>query len=405
MANHSVNITTYQEPGTYLLGVSPSSLTVVRGDTITFSYENSGGPPVTVAISGFTTSTFTNSTQITLTFDGDSEQRTVRTDATLTTVNLTVSAPGFTSKNVSITITSGIDDTPDAFSFINIPTAQPSSVVESNTITLSGFNVNVNVSLTNGASYMRANDGVWRTTGLVASGETLKVRLTAAGTYNTAKSTTVTVGNTSTTWTVTTANDPGSGTVINFPVQTAGTVKLSDIKSFFGGSSPPNNLRSYLKGGAYVPNITKNAGVPSSGTITLQDFIGSGTALYYVRYPASRTAAINTIPSGGVVSVNWDYSNSGSTWNPIIGFGSLADNCQYRYKVTVTSGAVTSSVPSSVGVWSAWGSTKSITLSFNAPSNSESSNTGYVDFQVRSIYNTAIVTGASANYALEAYGP
>lgn len=52
----------------------------------------------------------------------------------------------------------------------------------------------------------------------------------------------------------------------------SGTIKLSEIKTEFGG---PNNLRSYLRGGTYVPSIPPNNSIPTSGTLSLTDFYGA----------------------------------------------------------------------------------------------------------------------------------
>lgn len=51
-------------------------------------------------------------------------------------------------------------------------------------------------------------------------------------------------------------------------------IDLSDLQTEFGGSSPIN-LTEYYRGGTYVPNITANAAVPTSGAISLSQFAGA----------------------------------------------------------------------------------------------------------------------------------
>lgn len=56
----------------------------------------------------------------------------------------------------------------------------------------------------------------------------------------------------------------------------SGTITFDDLLTVFGGSEPVS-LSAYYRGGSLVPDITKNAGVPTSGAISLADFYGAGT--------------------------------------------------------------------------------------------------------------------------------
>lgn len=58
---------------------------------------------------------------------------------------------------------------------------------------------------------------------------------------------------------------------------------LSSVKSVFGGGSPPNNLRSYLRGGVYVPDLTSYSGIASSGTLLLSSFAGKTFPVVYTQ--------------------------------------------------------------------------------------------------------------------------
>jgi len=56
-------------------------------------------------------------------------------------------------------------------------------------------------------------------------------------------------------------------------LQTSGAISLNDIQTEFGGSNPIN-INEYYRGGANVPDTAANSGIPTSGTISLDDFYG-----------------------------------------------------------------------------------------------------------------------------------
>lgn len=58
------------------------------------------------------------------------------------------------------------------------------------------------------------------------------------------------------------------------PIQTSGTIRITDIVNEFGGSAP-HNMSEYYRGGSRVPNIPANNNVPTSGRINLADFYGA----------------------------------------------------------------------------------------------------------------------------------
>ena len=54
----------------------------------------------------------------------------------------------------------------------------------------------------------------------------------------------------------------------------SGTITLDDLQTEFGGSNPIQ-LSEYYRGGGLVPDSATNSGVPTSGTISLDDFYGA----------------------------------------------------------------------------------------------------------------------------------
>ena len=61
-------------------------------------------------------------------------------------------------------------------------------------------------------------------------------------------------------------------------LQTSGAISLNDIQGEFGGSNPIN-INEYYRGGANVPDTAANSGIPTSGTISLDDFYGGDATL------------------------------------------------------------------------------------------------------------------------------
>jgi hypothetical protein len=109
--------------------------------------------------------------------------------AAVVSTNLTVGSTVLPFKSTTLVI----DSTPDAFSFNSLTGAKLAALVESNSITVSGINVSVTVTVVGGGEY-RINGGVYTTTkGTVKLGDTLQVRQTTAKKLKTLVSTTLTV--------------------------------------------------------------------------------------------------------------------------------------------------------------------------------------------------------------------
>lgn len=86
-----------------------------------------------------------------------------------------------------------------------------------------------------------------------------------------------------------------------------GAIPLSDIRDFFRG--PPEStvyqtlgstasISEYYKGGSYVPNITENANIPTSGTIDFSDFRSSATTFSIESLTASKSTFKSTANTG-----------------------------------------------------------------------------------------------------------
>lgn len=56
----------------------------------------------------------------------------------------------------------------------------------------------------------------------------------------------------------------------------SGTITFSQLQTEFGGANPIG-INEYYKGGTYVPNISANASVPTSGAISMSNFYSAMT--------------------------------------------------------------------------------------------------------------------------------
>jgi hypothetical protein len=102
----------------------------------------------------------------------------------------------------------------------------------------------------------------------------------------------------------------------------SGALKFSDIKTEFGGGTPPANFRAYLKGAGYVTVSDTAPSVPSSGAMEIRDFLGAAKSAGFTASasPAgvygsgvgpvtANTANTTVTPSGGTspYTYAWTY--------------------------------------------------------------------------------------------------
>jgi hypothetical protein len=57
-------------------------------------------------------------------------------------------------------------------------------------------------------------------------------------------------------------------------LQTSGTISLKDIRNEFAPSTNLYKLSVYYRNGLFVPDTAANAGIPTSGEISIGDFYG-----------------------------------------------------------------------------------------------------------------------------------
>lgn len=106
------------------------------------------------------------------------------------------------------------------------------------------------------------------------------------------------------------------------PLQTSGSITINDIAAEFGGTTP-HSLSEYYAGGGLVPAGTSgtNGAVPSSGTISLQNFYGTSNIVEFIGQLAVNTPNMYRRQIGGGLAVDGnnnfifggDQINGGST--------------------------------------------------------------------------------------------
>ena len=139
------------------------------------------------------------------------------TGLTATTATLTIG--GISSH---FDVTTQVDITPDAFAFEAQTDVALAALVESNSVTISGLDEPVMISIT-GGEYSIDGAGFTPEDGVIQAGESVRLRLEAADTFGTTKTATLLVGNTSADFIVTTIKDtlaPTAKVIFPLPVGT-----------------------------------------------------------------------------------------------------------------------------------------------------------------------------------------
>ena len=84
-------------------------------------------------------------------------------------------------------------------------------------------------------------------------------------------------------------------------IPSTGSISMSEIQNEYGGSNPIS-LSEYYRGGTYVPVHDNTLGIPSSGTISMDDFRGTSATLpiqniteHTVRYNTAEYRICNTL--------------------------------------------------------------------------------------------------------------
>lgn len=132
---------------------------------------------------------------------------------TNSTRSVTVSSEGATFTATFTAIDATADTAPDAFSFIDVTGAEPSTNHQSNAITVHGINAPATVTIS-GGSYKVNGGNFTSDLGAVVNGDTVVVQLMSASGYATGTTATLTIGGVAGSYTVTTKPPPREQSII-----------------------------------------------------------------------------------------------------------------------------------------------------------------------------------------------
>lgn len=123
---------------------------------------------------------------------------------------------------------------------------------------------------------------------------------------------------------------PDPEQIIEFPVK-SGTIKMSQVRQFFGFGGSYPNLREYVRGGGYVASLKRNEHVPKSPPIRLTDLRNTVSALYFIYKPSKKTEVVDVTNGAGTVALVYNMGEEAP-----VGYGSYAKDLHYRFIVTRT---------------------------------------------------------------------
>lgn len=178
-----------------------------------------------------------------------------------TTYTLTVTgSTGTKTQTVTVNVIPP-DNQADPFAFGAVEEAEVSTVYDSNVVTISGLQIQVQVNATNGA-LISVNGGPFALGPQnIDNDDILQIRMTSSAFNNAAKTTSVSVGVTTTNWKITTKalpqeipNNFDFNDVEEAPLQTyveSNPVTITGINSSVTVTSPTNGFESSVNGGAF----------------------------------------------------------------------------------------------------------------------------------------------------------
>lgn len=231
-------------------------------------------------------------------------------------------------------VSTGQDTTVDAYDFTNQNSLNLSTLVYSNTETITGISTGVSVSISGNSAEFSINGGSYGTSGTITNNQTLRLRMNTSGSFSTNTSTTVNVGGVTDTWTITTRGQtpvttPGSitATQITNTTATAQTVDATAAHQFLGSGTlqVSNNNSTYSANGTdfsqnrntTVTYYARSLGGDgnTSSTINVDKFVPPVVTLggigNFVGYPA---AGFNYTYSVSVHRGQGNYNTYSSYW-------------------------------------------------------------------------------------------
>jgi hypothetical protein len=204
-----------------------------------------------------------------------------------------------------------IDTTPNAISFAPTSNAEPSAVVTSQAITISGINTAAPISIS-GGEYAIAGGAFTATPGTVTNSQSLVIRITASDKTNTPKEATLTVGGVSAKFTVTTLADT-TPDAFSFPAKTEAAFNTEYTSDAITVKGIDVAVPISLTGGTY--SINGGAFTSAAGTVSVDQTITVKTT------SASKTESTqNVVLTVGGVEGTFAVTTINDTFPPVAEF-------------------------------------------------------------------------------------
>ena len=421
MADYYVDITTtYEfEFETTSMSISPQSDTLVSGDRLIFRWTNhvgsSTGRPSNIIVSGWSSGAWTQTGNVSVTYNGGLTTRTVKSSPSVSSDGLTLSATNVSNITFTAYVSSGIDTTPNNFDLgTPIVSGNPNSYYYADVIKVTGLGSGQSATASaSGLARISKNNGVSFFISLsVQNNDRVITRLQASNAYGDQLNTTINIGGVTDTWYVRTKTDPSSGELILFGHE-SGSIALSEIGEFFGiDTTQDSTFLDDYRIGDYVPDLSPyNDKITSDASVSLSllDFRGAATSLYWDVSPDNKASSINTIGNGGTFNHEWSAVND---W--LLGFGvGMTDACEYKYafltrKKRINGGAVenTTAITSTSGADGSYGTgNRQLIIQVTVSDNVEEEYFGTLRFYARNPAYPSIETTVDVGFNWFFYGP
>lgn len=230
-------------------------------------------------------------------------------------------------------VSTGQDTTVDAYDFTNQNSLELSTLVYSNTETITGISTGVSVSISGNSAEFSINGGSYGTSGTITNNQTLRLRMNTSGSFVTNTSTTVNVGGVTDTWTITTRGQtpvttPGSitATQITNTTATAQTVDVTAAHQFLGSGTlqVSNNNSTYSANGTdfsqdrntTVTYYARSLGGDgnTSSTINVDKFVPPVVSLSAINNSSFSFAAFNNTYAPTSQRAGGNYNTYSSYW-------------------------------------------------------------------------------------------
>jgi len=234
------------------------------------------------------------------------QSTTVIAPSVPTTYILTVSNAGvFSQRSVTLNVLAP-DNIPDLFAFDSIFDADLSTQYISNEVTITGIQVDVTGSASNG-TFLSVNGAAYTQSAVtISNGDTVRLRLVSPDTYTSTLTSTITIGLTSAQWNITTAQEPGQfpnafefENVLGAPTESyvqSNEITITGITVPVIVSAPTNGFESSVNGSSFS---------------TAQKVINNGEVLI-LRYLTSGNlgeSASTFVTVGDSPNKNWSITN------------------------------------------------------------------------------------------------